>query len=210
MGQKVSPIGFRLSRRKRWNSLWYSNKQEFGNLLHEDRLIRKFLMAQPSCSSVSKILVRRMSDKIEVTISTARPGQVIGKRGAGIETLKAALKAFTGKNVWVEVDEIKRPDLDAQIVADLVSRQLSRRMSFRRVMKKAIQASMDAGALGIAIEVSGRLGGAEIARTESYQEGRTPRHTIKIDLDYATSTAKTPYGLLGVKVWVNRGEDNIK
>ena len=206
MGQKTHPVGFRLVTRKDWRSKWYANKQEFGNLLHEDFVIRKYLMKKPVCQGTSQIKIRRMSEKIEVVISTARPGLVIGKKGAEIDILKSELAKLTGKEVWIEVEEIKRPDLDAQIVADAISKQLERRIPFRRAMKKAMQSTMEAGALGIKVQTSGRLGGAEIARTEWYKEGSTPLHTLRADIDYAESRAETTYGSIGVKVWINRGE----
>lgn len=208
MGQKVNPIGFRLIRSKKWRSKWYANKQEFGQFLIEDQIIRAYLMKKPSLVGTSQIKIRRMSEKIEVTIVTARPGLVIGKKGSEIDVLKDELFKLTGKQVWVEVEEIKRPDLDAQIVADGIAKQLERRIPFRRAMKKAIQASMDAGAVGIKVQTSGRLGGAEIARTEWYKEGSIPLHTLRTDIDYSTARAETTYGTIGVKVWINRGEDH--
>lgn len=208
MGQKVNPIGFRLIRTKKWRSKWYANKQEFGQFLIEDQLIRAYLMKKSSLSGTSHIKIRRMSEKIEVTIVTARPGLVIGKKGSEIDVLKDELFKLTGKQVWVEVEEIKRPDLDAQIVADAIAKQLERRIPFRRAMKKAIQTSMDAGAAGIKVQTSGRLGGAEIARTEWYKEGSIPLHTLRSDIDYSTARAETTYGTIGVKVWINRGEDH--
>ncbi len=207
MGQKTNPIGFRLIRTRNWRSKWYANKQEFGTLLIEDQKLREFLMKKPNLAGTSQILIRRMSGKIEVTIVTARPGMVIGKKGAEIDMLKAELLALTGKEVWIEVEEIKRPDLDAKIVADGIAKQLERRIPFRRAMKKAMQSSIDAGALGIKVQVSGRLGGAEIARTEWYKEGSTPLHTLRADIDYAYARAETTYGSIGVKVWIYRGED---
>lgn len=207
MGQKVNPISFRLVRKKNWRSKWFANKKEFGDLLVEDFIIRKHLMSKPICVGTSKIIIRRMSEKIEVTISTARPGLVIGRKGAEIDVLKAELSKLTGKNVWVEVEEIKRPDLDAQIVAEAVAKQLERRIPFRRAMKKAMQQSIDSGAQGIRIQLSGRLGGAEIARTEWYKEKSTPLHTLRADVDYAIGRAETTYGSIGVKVWIYRGED---
>lgn len=207
MGQKVCPIGFRTSVTKKWRSLWYGNKQEFGNLLVEDYEIREFLKKKPSCQGASKFTIRRMSGKIEVTIHTARPGLVIGKKGAEIDILKDELRKLTGKEVWIEVEEIKRPDLDAQLVADNIARQLERRVAFRRAMKKAMQGTIDAGALGIKVQVSGRLGGAEIARTEWYKEGSIPLHTLRADIDYAMGRAETTYGSIGVKVWINHGEE---
>jgi len=209
MGQKTNPVGFRLVRNRKWRSQWYANKQEFGTLLVEDHKIRKFLMAKPICVGTSLIKIKRMSGKVEVTIVTARPGMVIGKKGAEIEQLKGELSKLTGKEVWVEVEEIKRPDIDAQVVADNVAKQLERRIPFRRAMKKAMQSSMEAGALGIKIQCGGRLGGAEIARTEWYKEGSTPLHTLRADIDFAYGRAETTYGSIGVKVWIYRGEDTL-
>lgn len=209
MGQKTSPIGFRLVRNKNWRSVWFAGKQEFGNLLAEDREIRKFLENRAASAGSSKFTIKRMSGKVEVTIHTARPGLVIGKKGAEIEALKKDLKKLTGKEIWVEVEEIKRPDLDAKLVAEGIAKQIQRRIPFRRVLKKALQATMDAGAAGIKVQISGRVGGAEIARTEWYKEGRIPLHTLRADIDYATARAETTYGSIGVKVWVNKGEDNV-
>jgi small subunit ribosomal protein S3 len=207
MGQKVNPISFRLVRNKNWHSRWYANGKEFATLLLEDFQIRKFLLKKPALVGTSKIKIRRMSEKVEVIISTARPGQVIGKKGAEIEILKTELSNLTGKQVWVEVEEIKRPDLDAQIVADGIAKQLERRIPFRRAMKKALQSSIDAGALGIKVQVSGRLGGAEIARNEWYKEKSIPLHTLRADIDYATGRAETTYGSIGVKVWIYKGDE---
>lgn len=207
MGQKTNPIGFRLVRNRKWRSQWFANKQEFGNLLLEDEKIRSYLMKKPLCLGTSFIKIRRMSEKVEVTIVTARPGLVIGKKGAEIDVLKDELSKLIGKPVWVEVEEIKRPDLDAKIVADNIAKQLERRIPFRRAMKKAMQSSMDAGAGGVKVQVSGRIGGAEIARTEWYKEGSTPLHTLRADIDYAMGRAETTYGSIGVKVWIYRGED---
>jgi len=209
MGQKTSPIGFRLARNKKWRSVWYANKQEFGSLLGEDHLIRKYLLEKPCCVGTSQLTIKRMSGKIEVTIHTARPGLVIGKKGVEIDVLKQELKKLTGKDIWIEVDEVKRPDLDAKLVADGIAKQLERRVPFRRVMKKAIQSSIDAGAAGIKVQISGRIGGAEIARTEWYKEGRIPLHTLRVDIDYAMGRAETTYGSIGVKVWINKGEDHV-
>lgn len=207
MGQKVSPTGFRLIVRKKWLSMWFANNQEFGNLIGEDKRIRKFLMKKPATQGASKILIKRMSGKIEVTIVTARPGLVIGKKGAEIDILKQELRKLTGQEVWVEVEEIKRPDLDAKLVAEGIAKQLVRRIPFRRVLKKSLQTSMDAGAQGIKVQISGRIGGAEIARVEWYKEGRIPLHTLRSDIDYAEGRAETTYGSIGVKVWINRGEE---
>lgn len=209
MGQKVNPISFRLVVNKKWHSKWYANKKEFGKLLIEDLMLRKYLMKKPICQGTSYINIRRMSEKIEVTICTARPGLVIGKKGSEIDTLKAELFALTGKEVWIEVEEIKRPDLDAKLVADGIAKQLERRIPFRRAMKKGMQSAMDAGANGIKVQCSGRLGGAEIARTEWYKEGSTPLHTLRADIDYGTGRAETTYGSIGVKVWIYRGETSL-
>ena len=209
MGQKVSPIGFRLVRRKRWTSNWFANKQEFGDQIGEDKRIRTLLAVKPACQGASKFQIKRMSGKIEVTIFTSRPGLVIGKKGAEIDILKNELRHLTGKEVWIEVEEIKRPDLDAKLVADGIAKQLERRIPFRRILKKAMQTSMAAGAAGIKVQVSGRIGGAEIARVEWYKEGRVPLHTIRADIDYAMGRAETTYGSIGVKVWINKGDEII-
>lgn len=207
MGQKVSPTGFRLVRRKKWLSTWFANKQEFGDLIGEDKKIREFLITKPAAQGASRFLVKRMSGKIEVTIATARPGLAIGKKGAEIDILKNDLRKLTGKEVWVEVEEIKRPDLDAKLVADGIAKQLERRIPFRRVLKKALQTTMAAGAAGIKVQISGRIGGAEIARVEGYKEGRIPLHTLRADIDYAHGRAETTYGSIGVKVWINKGDE---
>lgn len=209
MGQKISPISFRLVKRKKWKSFWYANSLEFGPLVIEDYKIREHLKKKPSCQGAAFFTIKRMSEKVEVTVHTARPGLVIGKKGAEIEVLKKELRKLTGKEIWVEVEEIKRPDLDAQLVAENIAKQLERRVAFRRAMKKALQSTMDAGAAGIKVQVSGRLAGAEIARTEWYKEGQIPLHTLRADIDYATSTAQTTYGSIGVKVWINRGEESL-
>lgn len=209
MGQKANPVSLRLILNKDWRSKWYANKQEFGHLVIEDQKLREYLMKKPACVGTSQIKIRRMSEKIEITICTARPGLVIGKKGAEIDTMKAELFAMTGKEVWIEVEEVKRPDLDAKLVADGIAKQLERRIPFRRAMKKAMQSTRDAGALGIKVQCSGRLGGAEIARTEWYKEGSTPLHTLRADIDYATGRAETTYGSIGVKVWIYRGDANL-
>ena len=207
MGQKVRPTGFRISRNKKWRSIWYANKQEFSKLLLEDRAIREYLMKQPSCQGTSRITIKRMADKVEVTVHTARPGLTIGKKGSEIDRLKAHLRKMTSKDVWIEVDEIKRADLESELVGQNIARQLERRIPFRRAVKRALQQSMDAGALGIKVRVAGRLGGAEIARAEMYKKGQIPLHTLRADIDYAEVRAQTTYGVIGVKVWINRGED---
>ncbi|MCH9621254.1 MAG: 30S ribosomal protein S3 [Chlamydiia bacterium] len=206
MGQKTNPNGFRLAVRKKWKSSWYASKKMFADYLLEDQKIRKFLRDKPSCQSAKEFTIKRTGDKIEVTIHTPRPGLVIGKKGMEIESLKAALKKFVGKEVWVEVEEIKRPDLDAKLVAESIGQQLKRRAAFRRALKKAMQNAMDAGALGIKVQCSGRLGGAEIARTEWYKEGKIPMQTLRYDLDYASVRSETTYGTIGIKVWITRKE----
>lgn len=209
MGQKTDPRGFRLIRTKKWKSKYFANKNDYGDYVIEDHQIREFLGKKTSSLGTSEILIRRMSGKVEVTIVTARPGLVIGKKGAEIEILRKELSKLTGKEVWVEVEEIKRPDLEAMCVAESIAKQLERRIPFRRAMKKAIQQSLDAGALGIRVQCSGRLGGAEIARTEWYKEKSTPLHTIRADIDYAKGRALTTYGIIGVKVWIYRAENNL-
>lgn len=209
MGQKINPTLMRITsnkKKKNWRSIWFADSKDFGRLLLEDGKIREFLKKRSSCQGASKFTIRRMSDKIEIVIHTSRPGLAIGKKGAEIELLKADLKKLTGKEIWIEIEEIKRPDTEAQLVADNVARQLERRMPFRRAVKKSIQASMDAGVLGVKIRVAGRLGGAEIARAEWYKDGQIPLHTLRADIDYATARAETTYGVIGVKVWINRGE----
>ncbi len=208
MGQKTNPIGFRLVINRKWKSRWFANKQEFGDLLGEDDRIRQHLMKKPCCSGTSFIAIRRMSDKVEIVINTARPGLVIGKKGSEIDVLRNELAQLTGKEIWIEVEEIKRPDLDAKVVADGIARQLERRIPFRRAMKKAMQGVKDSGGAGVRVQVSGRLGGAEIARREWYKEGVIPLQTMRADIDYAMGRAETTYGSIGVKVWVNRGEYN--
>ncbi|MBI3211767.1 MAG: 30S ribosomal protein S3 [Simkania negevensis] len=206
MGQKTSPKGFRLALRKDWQSIWFAKKSEFGFLLLEDRKIREHLMKKPCCVGTSEIKIKRMSEKIEITLHTARPGLVIGKKGAEIDILKTELKQLTGKDIWIEVAEIKRPDLDAKLVAEAIAKQIERRVAFRRVMKKAMQSTMDAGAKGVKVQISGRVGGAEIARTEWYKEGRIPLHTLRDSIDFSLGRAETTYGSIGIKVWINRGE----
>lgn len=206
MGQKVSPKGFRLAVRKKWDSYWIANKKEFGDFLQKDLKMREFLKKHPACSGASKFVIKRMSGKMEVIIHTSRPGLVIGKKGSEIELLKEKLKELTKQDISIEIEEIKRPDMDAVLVAQQIKKQIERRMPFRRVLKKAIRTTKDAGAKGIKIKISGRLGGAEIARSEEYKEGKIPLHTLRADIDYATDTAFTTYGAIGIKVWINKGE----
>jgi small subunit ribosomal protein S3 len=206
MGQKTNPIGFRLGVSKSWRSKWFAGKKDFPALLKEDELLRKYLKARLSGAAISDIGIERKPGKVVVTIHTGRPGVVIGKKGQSVEELKNELQQLTGKDVGVNVDEIKRPEVEAQLVADNIAAQLAQRISFRRAMKRAVQSAMRMGAGGIKVKCGGRLGGAEIARVEGYHEGRVPLHTLRADIDYATSTAKTTFGTIGVKVWIFKGE----
>ena len=206
MGQKVNPIGLRVGINRTWDSRWYANKSEYGSLLHEDIKIRRFLQKRLHQAGVSRIVIERPAKKARVTISTARPGLVIGKKGADIEKLRQALSQMTGSDVHLNIVEIRKPEIDAKLVAENICNQLERRIAFRRAMKRAVQSAMRLGALGIRINCGGRLGGAEIARTEWYREGQVPLHTLRADIDYGTATAFTAYGTCGVKVWVFKGE----
>jgi small subunit ribosomal protein S3 len=205
MGQKTNPIGFRLGVSRQWRSRYYAN-HEFPAMLREDELLRKYLKARLGHAAIADIHVERKPGKVVVTIHTGRPGVVIGKKGAEVDKLRDELAQLTGKEVGINVEEIKRPELDAQLVADSIATQLAQRVSFRRAMKRAVQGAMRMGAQGIKIKTGGRLGGAEIARVEGYHEGRVPLHTLRADIDYATSTAKTTFGTIGVKVWIFKGE----
>ncbi|HEY8484510.1 MAG TPA: 30S ribosomal protein S3 [Longimicrobiales bacterium] len=205
MGQKTHPRGFRLGIVKDWKSRWYAERN-FSEWLKEDETIRKYLRRRLAHGAVSEIEIERKPQKIVVTIHTARPGVVIGKQGSEVDKLRDELAHLTKSEVSINVEEVKRPELDAQLVADSIAHQLEQRISFRRAMKKAVQAAMRAGAEGIKIQTGGRLGGAEIARTEGYHEGRVPLHTLRADIDYARSTARTTYGTIGVKVWIFKGE----
>ena len=202
MGQKVNPIGMRLALTRDWKSRWYANKQEFGNLLKEDNLLRKIVFKKLEDAAVSDIYIERYANRIRVTIKTARPGIVIGRKGEDIEALKTELSRITKKEVFIEISEIKNPDLDATLVARNVAMQLERRVSHRRAMKRAQQLAMDNGALGFKITAGGRLNGAEIARSESYKEGKIPLHTLRANIDYGTAEANTVAGIIGIKVWV--------
>jgi len=205
VGQKTHPYGFRLGVVKPWRSRWYAGG-DFADLLREDELIRKYLKTRLAHAAISDVHIERKPGKVTVTVFTGRPGVVIGKRGAEVDKLRDELAQLTGKEVGINVEEIKRPELDAQLVADGVAHQLMQRVSFRRAMKRSVQSAMRMGAHGIKVRAAGRLGGAEIARTEGYHEGRVPLHTLRADVDYATSTAKTTYGTIGVKVWIFKGE----
>ena len=206
MGQKVHPYGFRVGVIKPWRSRWYANAKNFPELLREDELVRRYLKTRLAHAAISDIHIERKPGKVTVTVFTGRPGVVIGKRGAEVDKLRDELAQLTSKEVGINVEEIKRPELDAQLVADSVAHQLTQRVSFRRAMKRAVQSAMRMGAQGIKLKTAGRLGGAEIARTEGYHEGRVPLHTLRADVDYATSTAKTTYGTIGVKAWIFKGE----
>ncbi|MBB4266037.1 30S ribosomal protein S3 [Roseospira visakhapatnamensis] len=205
MGQKVNPIGLRVGINRTWDSRWFAD-HDYATLLHEDLVIRDYLKKRLAQAGVSKIVIERPAKKARITIHTARPGVVIGKKGQDIEKLRAKMQQMTGNEVHLNIVEIRKPELDAQLVAENIAQQLERRVAFRRAMKRAVQNAMRLGALGIRINCGGRLGGAEIARTEWYREGRVPLHTLRADVDYGTATARTTYGTCGVKVWIFKGE----
>ncbi|GAE35336.1 MULTISPECIES: 30S ribosomal protein S3 [Halalkalibacter] len=205
MGQKINPTGLRVGVIKDWESKWYADK-DYAVLLHEDIKIREYIEKRLKDASVSKIEIERAANRVNVTISTAKPGMVIGKGGSEVEALRKALNELTGKRVHINIFEIKQADMDAKLVAENIARQLENRISFRRAMKQAIQRTMRAGAKGIKTQVSGRLGGADIARAEHYNEGTVPLHTLRADIDYGTAEADTTYGKLGIKIWIYRGE----
>ena len=206
MGQKVNPIGLRLGINRTWDSRWVANKAEFGKLLHEDIRIRAMLMKLLKQAAVSRIIIERPHKKCRVTIYSARPGVVIGKKGADIEKLRSAVGKMTASEVVLNIVEVRKPEIDATLVADAIAQQLERRVAFRRAMKRSVQSAMRLGAEGIRINCSGRLGGAEIARQEWYREGRVPLHTLRADIDYGVGTAFTTYGTCGIKVWIFKGE----
>jgi small subunit ribosomal protein S3 len=206
MGQKVNPIGLRLGINRTWDSRWFANAREYGKLLHEDMKIRKYLKEQLKQAGISKILIERPHKKCRVTIYSARPGVVIGKKGADIEKLRKKVSEMTSSEVHLNIVEVRKPEVDATLVAENIAQQLERRVAFRRAMKRAVQSAQRMGAEGIKITCAGRLGGAEIARTEWYREGRVPLHTLRADVDYGTATAVTAYGTNGVKVWIFKGE----
>ncbi len=205
MGQKVNPIGFRLGVVKGWESNWYGGKT-FADKLVEDEQIRKYVLARIPKGGISKIVIERTIKRVTLTINTARPGVVIGKGGAEVDKIKEELKKITGKDVQINIFEIKRPEMEALLVGESIAQQLKARISYRRAMKQAIAGTMRVGALGIKIKLSGRLGGAEMARTDQYKEGRIPLHTLRADIDYAVSEALTVYGKIGIKVWIFKGE----
>ncbi|WP_294945617.1 30S ribosomal protein S3 [Sulfurivirga sp.] len=206
MGQKVHPVGIRLGITKDWNARWYADSKQFADYLLSDFEIRSYIMKKLAHANVSKVHIERVANGLRLTIFTARPGVVIGKKGEDIEKLKAEISALTGMPVNIDIYEIKKPELDAKLVADSIAQQLEKRIMFRRAMKRAVGNAMRLGAEGIKVMVSGRLNGAEIARTEWYREGRVPLHTFRADIDYATSEADTTYGKIGVKVWIFKGE----
>jgi small subunit ribosomal protein S3 len=205
VGQKVNPTGLRVGVIKDWESKWYADK-DYADLLHEDIKIREYVEKRLKDASVSKVEIERAANRVNITISTAKPGMVIGKGGSEVEALRKALNALTGKRVHINILEIKQADLDAKLVAENIARQLENRISFRRAMKQAIQRTMRSGAKGIKTQVSGRLGGADIARAEHYSEGTVPLHTLRADINYGTAEADTTYGKLGIKIWIYRGE----
>ena len=206
MGQKVNPIGLRLGINRTWDSRWFASKAEYGKLLHEDMKIRQVLMGALKQAAVSRIVIERPHKKCRVTIHSARPGVVIGKKGADIDKLRKLVSKLTTSEVVINIVEVRKPEVDATLVADSIAQQLERRVAFRRAMKRAVQSAMRLGAEGIRINCSGRLGGAEIARQEWYREGRVPLHTLRGDVDYGVATANTAYGTCGIKVWIFKGE----
>ena len=206
MGQKVNPIGFRLGVNRPWDSLWFAKKRDYGKYLIEDYKIRKFIRENIKNSGVSEVIIERSSKKCTVTIHTSRPGFVIGKKGSDIEKIKKKLSKFTSGDVFLNIKEIKKPELNAYLVAENIAQQLVKRIAYRRAMKRAMQSAMRLGAKGIKVSCSGRLGGNEIARTEWLREGSIPSHTLRADIDYAESEALTTYGIIGIKVWIYKGE----
>lgn len=205
MGQKINPIGFRTGVIRDWEAKWYADK-EFATLLHEDLKVREYIEKNLKDASISKVEIERAANRVNITLHTGKPGMVIGKGGSEIDKLRAALTELTNKKVHINVIEVKKVDMDAKLVAENIARQLENRVSFRRAQKQALQRAMKAGAKGIKTQVSGRLGGADIARAEGYSEGTVPLHTLRADIDYAHEEADTTYGKLGVKVWIYRGE----
>jgi small subunit ribosomal protein S3 len=206
MGQKVSPHGFRVGVIQDWDSKWFASKQDFSDNLVEDNKIRTFLKKELYAAGVSKVVIERKADKLEVSVLTAKPGMVIGRGGDGIDQVKSKLEKLTKKSVILNIVEVKRPDMDATLTAESIAQSLEKRVSFRRAMKQAIQRAMKAGAKGIKVVISGRVGGAEIARSEKYNEGNVPLHTLRANIDYGFCEADTQYGRIGVKVWINNGD----
>lgn len=210
MGQKVNPTGIRLGYIKNWRSTWYAEGKDFADKLNVDLKVRRYLHKRLAQASVSRVDIMRPAQNAQITIHTARPGIVIGRKGEDIEKIRADVSAMMGVPVHINIEEIRKPELDAQLVAESIAQQLEKRVMFRRAMKRAIQLAMKAGALGVKIRVSGRLGGAEIARAEWIREGRIPLHTFRADIDYSTSIAQTTYGVIGVKVWIFKGEVSVQ
>lgn len=206
MGNKTNPIGMRLQINRTWDSRWYADTKDYGDLLLEDLRIRDFIHEECKQAGIARVIIERPHKKCRVTIHTARPGVIIGKKGADIEVLRKKIARMTDSELHLNIVEVRKPELDAQLVAESIAQQLERRVSFRRAMKRSVQNAMRMGALGIRVNVAGRLGGAEIARTEWYREGRVPLHTLRADIDYATYEAHTTYGVIGVKVWIFKGE----
>ncbi|PHR62924.1 MAG: 30S ribosomal protein S3 [Robiginitomaculum sp.] len=206
MGHKVNPIGLRLGINRTWDSRWYANSRDYGDLLHQDLKLRKYIKQRMKQAGVSKIIIERPHKKCRITIHTARPGVVIGKKGADIEKLRRDISQFVDGEVSVNLIEVRKPEMDAILVADGIAQQLERRMAFRRAMKRSLQTTMRMGALGCKIKLSGRLGGAEIARDEQYHDGSVPLHTLRADIDYGTAEAMTAMGIIGIKVWIYKGE----
>jgi small subunit ribosomal protein S3 len=209
MGQKVNPYGIRLGINKTWSSRWFS-KSEYTKLLHQDLKIKKYVEKKLKNASISKINIERAAKKLRLSIYSSRPGIIIGKKGADIETLKNDLSKMSNLEVFLDIKEVRKPEVEARLVAENIASQLEKRISFRRAMKKAVQSAMRLGAKGVKIVCSGRLGGAEIARTEKHHEGSVPLHTLRGDIDYATAEAETTYGICGIKVWINKGEILLK
>ncbi len=206
MGQKVNPNGLRLGINRTWDSRWFANKKDYAKLLHEDLKIREYIMDKLAGAGISRVVIERPAQKARVTIYSARPGVVIGKKGQDIDTLRNQLQKITGSEVNLNIVEVRKPEIDATLVAEGIAQQLEKRVSFRRAMKRAVQTALRLGAEGIRINCGGRLGGAEIARVEWYREGRVPLHTLRADVDYGTATAHTAYGCCGIKVWIFKGE----
>jgi small subunit ribosomal protein S3 len=206
LGQKTNPIGLRLGIIKPWNSRWFASDRNFADLVHEDMMIKRYIHRRLDNAGIANVVISRAPKRVTVDIMTARPGIVIGRRGAEVDKLRGELQLLTKKDIMLNIVEVRKPELDAKLVADSIARQLEGRISFRRAMKKAITATMKMGADGIKVQCAGRLGGAEIARTEKYKDGRVPLHTLRADIDYSTATATTTYGCVGVKVWICRGE----
>ncbi|MGV0817484.1 30S ribosomal protein S3 [Martelella sp. FLE1502] len=206
MGQKINPIGFRLGINRTWDSRWFADNHEYGKLLHEDLKIRNYIQKELKQAGVSKVVIERPHKKCRVTIHSARPGLIIGKKGADIEKLRRKLGTMTDSEMHLNIVEVRKPETDATLVAQSIAQQLERRIAFRRAMKRSVQTAMRMGAEGIRIVCGGRLGGAEIARTEWYREGRVPLHTLRADIDYGTAEAETAYGICGIKVWIFKGE----